>query len=95
MKLKGRVWFGLWLLFALAIAAWVITRDTSGYVSARQLNDLRNRQQFLQSRKTTLEGRIRRAESRDVLQHTAEGLGLRLPADSEIVILQTPGSERR
>ncbi len=95
MKIKGRVWFGLWLLFALAIAAWVITRGTSGYVSARQLNDLRNRQQFLQSRKTTLESRIRRAESRDVLQNAAEGLGLRLPADSEIVILQTPGSERR
>ena len=85
----------LWLLYALAIAAWVITRDTSGYVSARQLNELRNRQQFLQSRKTTLVSRIRRAESREVLQRRAEALGLRMPADSEIVILQTPAYEGR
>lgn len=95
MRIKGRIWFGLWLVFALMIAAWVITRGTSGYVNARQLDDLRNRQEFLQSRKTTLESRIRRAESRDVLQRRAEELGLRQPADSEIVILQVPGHQGR
>ncbi len=95
MRIKGRVWAGIWLLFAIAVAGWVIARNTSGYVSARESSDLADSIGFLEARKTELTRRIRRAESRTVLVPKAESLGLRLPADSEIVILQTPGYERR
>jgi hypothetical protein len=95
MKFKGRIWFVLWLVFALAVAAWVIARDTAGYTSARTLTELRERRSVLQSRRNDLVSRIRRAESRAVLVPKAESLGLRLPADSEIVILQVPGYEGR
>jgi len=95
MRIRGRVWFALWLVFALAVAAWVIARDTSGYVSARELDETRNRRSVLQARKNELIGRIRRAESRSVLVPRAEAMGLRLPADSEIVIVQIPGHEER
>lgn len=95
MRLKGRFWFLLWLAFAIAVAAWVIARDTSGYVAARQLADLRNRRSVLQGQRAELVRRIRHAESRSVLVPRAESLGLRLPADSEIVILQVPVHEER
>jgi hypothetical protein len=95
MRIKGRVWAGIWLLFAIVVAGWVIARNTSGYVAAGESSDLTDRIEVLRSRKASLTQRIRRAESRAVLVPRAESLGLRLPADSEIVILQTPGYERR
>ena len=95
MRIKGRVWFALWIVFAVAVAALVIARNTSGYVSARELDEIRNRRSVLQARKNDLVVRVRRAESHSVLVSRAEAMGLRLPADSEIVILQIPGYEER
>ena len=95
MRLKGRIWLALWLVFALALFALVVWRDTSGFVTASRLRDLRNEHSVLQARKAALMRRIREAESRAVLIPRAESLGLRLPADSEIVILQTPTREER
>ncbi len=95
MRIKGRVWFALWIVFAVAVAGAVIARNTSGYVSARELDDIRNRRAVLQATKNDLVGRVRRAESRSVLVPRAEVMGLRLPADSEIVIVQVPGYEER
>ncbi len=95
MRLKGRTWLALWLVFALAMLAWVITRGTSGFEAAARLNELRNQGSVQQSRRAELMRRIREAESRAVLIPRAESLGLRLPADSEIVILQVPMLEGR
>ena len=49
----------------------------------------------LEARQAELMTRIRQARSRKVLIPRAAALGLRLPADSEIVILQVPGPEKR
>jgi len=95
MRLKGRLWIAIWLAFALAIFAWVISRDTSGFQTAGELRDLRNEQSVLQSERAELLRRIREGESRAVLIPRAESLGLRIPADSEIVILQATARERR
>lgn len=95
MRVKGRIWIGLWLLFALSMFAWVVWRDTSGFVDAGRLDNLRNQRSALQSRRAELIRRIREAGSRAVLGPQAESLGLRLPADSEIIILQAPLRERR
>jgi hypothetical protein len=87
---RGRVWVTLWLVFVLAILAWVVARQTSAVVSAGELDELRNQRSLLEARRAELLRRIREAESRAVLVPQAEALGLRLPADSEIVILPAP-----
>ncbi len=80
----------LWLVFVLAILAWVVARQTSAVVTAAELDEHRNRRSLLEARRAELVRRIREAESRAVLVPRAESLGLRLPADSEIVILPGP-----
>ena len=95
MRLKGRIWIAIWLVFTLAVLAWVVTRDTSGFMTATELRNLRNAHSVLQAEKADLMRRIREAESRAVLIPRAESMGLRLPADSEIVILQATIREGR
>jgi hypothetical protein len=95
MRLKGRIWIAIWLVFTLAVLAWVVNRDTFGFMTASELRNLRNERSVLQSDKAELMRRIREAESRAVLIPRAERMGLRLPADSEIVILQATIRERR
>ena len=95
MRLKGRIWIGIWLAFTLAVLAWVVNRDTSGFMIATELRNLRTDRSVLQAEKADLMRRIREAESRAVLIPRAESMGLRLPADSEIVILQATMRERR
>ena len=57
---------------------------------ARSLNETRVRRTALEGRRADLERRLRQAASRAVLVPRAQALGLRLPADSEIVILPAP-----
>ena len=83
-----------WLLFVLAILVWVVARQTSAVVAAAELDSLRNQRSLLEAQRAQLLRRIRSAESRAVLIPHAESLGLRLPADSEIVILSAPEEER-
>jgi hypothetical protein len=89
------VWVTAWLLFVLAILVWVVARQTSAVVAAAELDSLRNERSLLEARRAQLLRRIRSAESRAVLIPHAESLGLRLPADSEIVILSAPEGEDR
>ncbi len=93
--LKGRVWVAVWLGLALSIMAWVVARQTSAVMLAERLEDLRNQRSTLEANRAQLLRRIREAQSRAVLIPRAESLGLRLPADSEIVILQIEDFERR
>lgn len=81
----------VWLAFILAVLAWVVTRQTSAVVTARELNSLREQRVTLEARRADLLRRIRRAESRAVLVPKAESLGLHLPGDSEMVRLTVPG----
>ena len=92
---RGRLWIALWLGFVLGILAWVVTRQTSGVVTATELVRLRNQRSVLEGRRAALLRRVREAESRSVLVPRAESLGLRLPDDSSIVILQAPESGGR
>jgi len=85
----------LWVVFVLVILAWVIRRDTAGYMTATRLDSLRTRKSVLVGQRTDLRQRINRASSREVLIPKAEAIGLRESADSEIVILPVPQPERR
>lgn len=95
MRRKGRLWVATWLLFFLAILAWVVARQTSAVVAATELGGRREERGTLEARQAELLVRIREARSRQVLIPRAKKLGLRLPADSEIVILQVPSTEKR
>lgn len=91
MTLKGRHWVALWLLAFLASAGLVVARQTAGYRAARALAATRETRAALEGRRAEFERRIRTAQSRGVLLPRARArLGLRLPADSEIILFPVP-----
>jgi cell division protein FtsL len=90
---RGRHWVAFWLVALLAALWLVIARQTSALNAARELNDLRQERASLEGRRADLERRVRSAQSRAVLLPKARKQGLRLPADTEIILIPTP-SER-
>jgi hypothetical protein len=93
MALKGRHWVAIWLVLTLG-ALWVVAaRQAAGYRDATALRDARTERARLEGRKADLERRVRAAQGRAVLVPRAQhNLRLRLPADSEIILL--PGRAR-
>ena len=85
----------MWLLSILGVLAWVVARQTAAHVTATELRRVQEERSALEARRADLLHRIRSASSRAVLVPRAESLGLRLPADSEIVILRFPTNEGR
>lgn len=91
MTLRGRHWVALWLAAFLVMAALVVWRQSAAMAAARQLKALQTTRQALEVTRAAAGANIRRAESRAVLVPLAQArLGLRLPQDTEIVILQDP-----
>jgi len=91
LRLKGRHWVALWLLAFLGVALAVVRRQTASLEATRELQQLRKTRAALESSRAELLGDIHRAQSRGVLVPLAQQkLGLRLPQDSEITILQDP-----
>lgn len=91
MTLKGRHWVALWLIGFLAVAVAVVRRQTEALATASQLRTLQGARAALETSRSGAAASVRRARSRAVLVPLAAGrLGLRLPQDSEIVILQSP-----
>jgi len=75
----------------LATAACVVWRQTEALATARELQAQGRTRGALEARRSALIGRIQRARSRAMLIPLAQRrLGLRLPQDSEITILQDP-----
>jgi hypothetical protein len=87
---RGRHWIAFWLVALLAALWIVIARQTSALNSARALADLREERAALEGRRAALERRVRTAQSRAVLVPRAQRQGLRLPADTEIILIQVP-----
>lgn len=85
----------MWLLSFLGVLAWVVARQTASHLTATELGRVQEERSALEARKAEMLRRIREAGSRAVLVPRAESLGLRLPVDSEIVILQVPTREGR
>jgi DNA-binding Lrp family transcriptional regulator len=86
------MWLSLWLVFALTMLVWVVARQTAAVVDAGRLDSLRVERSVLEARRTEVLERVRRAESRQVIERRATELGLRAAVDSEIVILSVPDS---
>ena len=87
MAVKGRHWVAFWLVALLAALWAVIARQTAALNAARALTDLREERAALEGRRADLDRRVRTAQSRAVLWPRAQRQGLRLPADTEIILL--------
>jgi hypothetical protein len=84
----------VWLVVFLTAAVLVTARQTSGLRMARTLAESRVTRARLEGQRADLERRVRAARSRTVLVPRAQRLGLRLPSDSEIVLLPAPAPDR-
>lgn len=94
MAPRGRFWLLLWLGFVLGVLAWVNARQTASVMLARTLQDVRAERGAAEAERAALQRRLREAGSRWELIPRAEALGLREPADSEIVTLRAKPEER-
>jgi len=91
VKLKGRHWIAVWLAGFLVTAAAIVWRQTRALDTVRQLRALQSTRAALEATRADAIAAIRHAQSRAVMVPLAEArLGLRLPQDTEIVILQVP-----
>ena len=73
----------------------VILRRSYGIAAARELQQLDARRAALVAERLRLEAEIRAAASRATLQPIAEQrLQMRIPADSQVIILTRPPNER-
>jgi hypothetical protein len=95
MAARGRHWLVLWLVFALGMLGWVSARQTAAHVLATSLREARAERSVAEAERAALLRRRNTARSRAVLVPRAEALGLRFPADSELVTLEDPTRERR
>ena len=91
----GRLRFALLLLGFLVIAVGVILRRSYGIAAAREIQALDARRAALMAERLRLEGEVRAAASRATLQPIAEQrLRMRVPADSQVIILPRTANER-
>jgi cell division protein FtsL len=94
-RTSGRLRFVLVLLGFLVVAMGVILRRSYGIAAAREIQQLDARRAALVAERLRLEGEIRAAASRATLQPIAEQrLQMRVPADSQVIILPRPSNER-
>ena len=90
-RLKGRHWVAIWLSGFLAVALVVVWRQSAALRTAQELQALQKTRGALEVSRSSATLEVHRARSRAVLVPLAERtLGLRLPQDSEITILQEP-----
>jgi hypothetical protein len=84
----------VWLLAFLAASSTVVWRQTAARRAARELRSLETARGALETGRAARGAAIRHAQSRAVLIPLAERrLRMRLPHDSEIVILLDPRSQ--
>ncbi len=90
-SVKGRHWVMLWLGLFLGVALLVVWRQSAALATSRELQQLQKTRGALEVTKSGVIADIHRDKSRAVLVPLVERrLGLRLPQDSEITILQDP-----
>src|SRR5262249_47858668 len=92
---RGRHWIAFWLVALLAALWLVVARQTAALTAARSLATLGEERAALEGRRAELERRVRAGQSRAVLLPRAQKLGLRLPADTEIILIPTPQPRER
>ncbi len=89
--MRGRGLIAVVLLGFVGVATGVIWRRSLGLQRAKEMRALEDRRIALEARRAQLEGEIRDASSRARLGRVAEErLGMRVPADSQVITLTRP-----
>lgn len=90
---RGRVWVAAGLAAFLALASLAVWRRSVGIGNARQIRALDTRRVQLEGERAAIESDIRQAASRTRIGAVAEQrLGMRIPADTQVIILPRPAS---
>jgi cell division protein FtsL len=92
--MRGRNLVGLLLAGFLLVALAIVWRRTIGIQQSETLTALDARKVQLEGERVRLESEIRTASSRQRLSGVAEDrLGMRIPSDSQVVILPRKGPD--
>lgn len=87
---RGR-WIVAGVLFAFVlVSAAVVARRSYGYREGLELTALQRRKANLESERVRLDQEIRNASSRAKLLPIAERMGMHMPSEEQIVVLQRP-----
>ncbi len=93
-KRRGRQQLALVLLGFLALASVVVWRKSFGFAEGQRVRVLAERRTELDARRTRIEGDIRSTLTLRRLGAIVEKrLGLRVPADSQIILLTRPRAD--
>jgi cell division protein FtsL len=84
---RGRSVVALTLFGFVLVATCVIWRRTFGYSQTRMVQQLERQRQALSAQRAQLHREIRDAASRDKLTASAERLRLRMPSDSQVIVI--------
>jgi hypothetical protein len=91
---SGRRTTALVLLAFLVLASAVVWRKTVGFAEGQKVRQLAERRTELASRRTRLEGEIRSSLTLRKLGAVVEKrLGLKVPADHQIILLTRPRAD--
>ncbi|HWL41204.1 MAG TPA: hypothetical protein VNO75_13325 [Gemmatimonadaceae bacterium] len=86
--MRGRTVVALLLLGFVLVALAIVWRRTIGIAQTDRLTALDTRKVYLEGERVRLESEIREASSRRRLGEAVEArLGMRIPADKQVVIL--------
>ena len=92
--LRGRTLVALILLSFVLVALSVVWRRTLGIDQSKALTDLDTKRVELEGERARLESEIRDASTRQRLGAAVEArLGMHIPADNQVVILQRPATQ--
>lgn len=93
-KHRGRRLTALVLLGFLALASGIVWRKSYGFTEGQRLRELSERRTELDAQRTRIEGDIRSTLTLRRLGAIVEKrLGLRVPADSQIILLTRPRAD--
>jgi cell division protein FtsL len=93
--MRGRGLVAVLLAGFVLVAVGVIWRRSVGVSQGRAIQGLEQQRADLVARKAALDGEIRDATSRARLARVAEErLGLRVPSDSQVIVLPRPDTHR-
>jgi cell division protein FtsL len=91
---SGAIRMGMALTLLFASLSMVVWRQSRALEELRGLDAARSSRAVLQAERTALQREIQRLESRSrIIAVAGDRFGLRMPAGSEIVILQAPARQ--
>lgn len=94
-KVRGLLRLLGWLMLLLGSLAVVAWRQTEGITREQALREAQSEREIAEAERVDLERRVRELTSRSRIVRVArDRLGMRLPTDSEIVLLRDPTDPR-